>query len=95
MENNNEALLMICDLISNPEQYKSINIESICATLEILHYRIMKIDSSILSDYLSKEEYEKYFEELLSSVHSEGISELIADIKNNYDNTGDAKNEND
>ena len=94
MENNeDELLLFIIDMLKNPDNYHNVSIESICLTLEILHNRIMKIDSSILNNPITQEEYEKYFEELLSTVKVEGIDELIDEIKDGYKNMGD-KDEN-
>jgi len=96
MENKeNELLLRISNMLRNPDEYHNLSIESICATLEILHNRIMKIDSSILNDDVTQSEYEQYFEDLLSSVDLEGIGELIFEIKNGYENMGDTNNEND
>jgi len=95
MENKeNELLLRISNMLRNPYEYQNLSIESICATLEILHNRIMKIDSSILNDDVTQSEYEQYFEELLSNVDLEGINELIVEIKNDYEKIGDTKNEN-
>jgi len=96
MENKeNELLLRISNMLRNPDEYHNLSIESICATLEILHNRIMKIDSSILNEDVTQDEYEQYFEELFSNVDLEGINELIAEIKNDYEKIGDTNNEND
>lgn len=88
-----ELLLVICDMLKNPNDYHNLNIQSICASLEILHNRIMKIDSSILNDDVSQDEYEQYFEELFSSVDLDGMDELIVEIKEDIKKMGDTKNE--
>ncbi|PHS59099.1 MAG: hypothetical protein COB17_00775 [Sulfurimonas sp.] len=95
MENNQDELLIeICDMLRNPNDYKSLSIEAICSSLEILHNRIMKTDSSILNNHITQAEYEEYFEELFSSLNLVGLDELIAEIKQDIKNIGDT-NDND
>ncbi len=90
---NLEGLLeMITDMLLNPNKYSELSIQGMCATLEVLNDRLISADCVyILHQDVSKKEYEKYFEELLTKNNTE---KLIDMIKKDYDKAGD-KNDND
>lgn len=52
-------------------------IASVAATLSILHDRIVAVDKTILSQHVTDEEFEKYFEHLFTEFDLSDIEENI------------------
>lgn len=89
MKNNNDKLFIsIFEMLKNPDDYNDFSVDVMIATLGIINDRILEVDSDILNQQITKEEYETHYSAIFNSTFIE-MSDIIDNLK-----SGDTKNEN-
>ena len=94
MKDNNidNVLNRACDMLRFPYNYSEIRMDVMAKSLEILYNRMVKADCLfVFEQEVSKEEYDKYFKDLLVELNA---VDMIAAIKKDYENIEGDTNDN-
>lgn len=81
MKNNyDRTFLSIIEMLKNPEEYNDFSVEVMIATIGVINDRILEVDSDILHQQITQEEYDKHYDDVFISSYIE-LNDIIDNLK--------------